>query len=160
VPVPRDESAWQRLHDEVVARLKRPTGRGAVATAPDRQPPPRRALPAQPPRWVDELLDVQGSATVDAADAQGKRPAEVQLLGARAAEAQALKDLRDRVEALPLGDGRTVGEAAASDGRVATALDRSLRRAKTFNVDYGPNGSAKVRVGLDLRYLWQEMNRR
>ena len=31
IPVPADEAAWQRLHDDVVVRLKLPTGRGGLA---------------------------------------------------------------------------------------------------------------------------------
>ena len=61
---------------------------------------------------------------------------------------------------LPLGDGRTLADAAAADASVATAIDRTLRRARTFKVDYGTDGTVKVRVALDLRYLWQELNRR
>lgn len=160
VPAPRDEAGWQRLHDEVVARLKRPTGRGALAKALPRERPPRRALPAQPPRWAGELLGVDGNATADPKQFQGMRPAEAQLRLARAAENDAREQLRGRVESLPLGDGRTVGEAARSDGRVAMAVDRALRRAQTSSIDYGDGRAAKVRLSLDLRYLWQELNRR
>ena len=150
VPVPRDEAAWERLHDQVVARLKMPTGRGAVAQ--QKQRPPGRAvpMPAQAPEWADQQFDAEGSAAGEGSP----------LRVARAAERQAIETLRTRVEALPLGDGRTVGEAAKSDGRLAMAVDRSLRRAQTFNIDYGDERSAKVRVGLDLRYLWLELNRR
>jgi hypothetical protein len=151
IPTPRDEAGWQRLHDEVVARLKLPTGRGAV-TRTTATPPraPRRALPAIPPRWVDEQLDADGSASGNGS----------KLRLARSAEAEALAGLRARLEKLPLGDGRTLGEAAASDREVALAVERSLRRARTFKVDYGIDDTVKVRVGLDLRYVWQEMNRR
>jgi hypothetical protein len=151
IPVPRDEAGWQRLHDEVVARLKLPTGRGAVtrtAAAPPRVP--RRALPALPPRWVDDQFDADGSASGESS----------KLRLARAAESYALADLRARIEQLPLGDGRTVGEAAAADVDVAAAVDRSLRRARTYKVDYGVDHTVKVCVGLDLRYVWQELNRR
>ena len=161
VPVPPDEAAWQRLHDEVVARLKRPTGRGAVSRGtPAPAPPMRRALPAQPPRWVGEMLDADGEATGAPGQFVNMRPAEVQLRLARAAEAKAGERLRARIKALPLGDGRTVGEAADADGRVAMALERSLQRVQTSKIDYGGGQTAKVRVGVDGRYVWQEMNRR
>ena len=153
IPAPQDEAAWQRLHDEVVARLRRATGRGAVSQSQvqtQAQRPPRRALPAQPPRWVDDQLDADGSAS-------GPGP---KLRLARTAESQAIDDLRAQVAKLPLGDGRTVADAAASDASVASAVDRALRRARTFKVDYGTDGTVKVRVALDLRYLWQELNRR
>ena len=82
------------------------------------------------------------------------------VIRGRQAEDKARQELRARVEALQLGDGRTLGEAAASDGRVAAAVDRSLRRMHVFNVDYDNDRTAKVRAGLDLRYVWQELNRR
>ena len=160
IPAPRDEAAWQRLHDEVVARLRRPTGRGALAKAPPRERPPRRALPAQPPRWAADQLDVAGTATADPEQFRDVRLTEAQLRLARAAENNAREELRTRIESLPLGDGRTVGEAARSDGRLAMAVDRTLRRAQTSNIDYGDGRAAKVRLSLDLRYLWQELNRR
>jgi hypothetical protein len=160
VPVPSDEAAWQRLHDEVVARLKMPTGRGAISQAPQVDRPPRRAIPAQPPRWVGEQLDVVGTATADADQFRNASLAAVQLRLARMAEEKAKDELRGRVEALELGDGRTLGEAARSDPRVGAALDRCLRRAHVFGVDYDSDRAAKVRVGLDLRNVWQELNRR
>jgi hypothetical protein len=159
VPVPQDEAAWQRLHDEVVARLRMPTGRGAISQAPRTNPPPRRALPAQPPRWVWDTIDAAGTAGTDDRF-RDAGPAAVQLRLARMAEDKARDDLRNRVEALQLGDGRTLGEAALSDARVAAALDRSLRRAHVYGVDYDGDRAARVRVGLDLRCVWQELNRR
>ena len=150
IPFPRDEAGWQRLHDEVVTRLKLPTGRGAVASTPQRERTPRRPLPVQPPRWVDQQLDADGSASGESS----------QLRLARAAETEALKDLRAQIELLPLGDGRTVGDAAASDDDLAAALDRALRRARTFKVDYGTTGTVKLRIALDLRHVWHELNRR
>jgi hypothetical protein len=160
VPVPQDEAGWRRLHDEVVARLKMPMGRGAISRAPRADPPPRRALPVQSPHWVADMMDADGTARAEPDQLRGMRPAEAQLRLARMAEAKANEQLRSRIEALPLGDGRTIGEAARSDGRLAMAVERSLRRARTYNIDYGDERSATVRVGLDLRYVWQELNRR
>ena len=150
VPVPRDEAGWQRLHDDVVARLKMPTGRGSVAQ--QKQRPPGRAvpMPAQAPQWADQQFDAEGSAAGEGSP----------LRVARAAERQAIETLRARVDALQLGDGRTVGEAVAADKRIAAAVDRAVRRARTFDVDYGVNGAVKVKVALDLRHVWQELNRR
>jgi hypothetical protein len=148
IPVPQDEAGWQRLHDAVVARLKMPTGRGAVA---DRRERPERpvvwALAAQPPKWVGEQMNAEGVATGGSAS----------LLLARAAEARATDDLRARVKKLPLSDGRTIGDAAAADRQVAAAVERGLRRARTSKVDYSARDTAKVTIGLDLRYVWQEL---
>jgi hypothetical protein len=145
IPVPSDEAGWQRLHDEVVARLKMPTGRGSVPAR--KEAVPMRALPAQPPNWAGEQIDGYGSAAGP----------EVSLILARNAEVVAMQDLRARVKKLPLSDGRTVGDAAAENGEVAAAVERGLRRARTFNVEYPDKGKAKVAMALDLRYVWQEL---
>jgi hypothetical protein len=154
IPAPRDEAGWRRLHDDVVARLRSPVGgRSAVATAnrPPSRPTTRVELPQQPPRWADDQLNAEGKAG-------GGGP---RLRIAHAAEGDALKDLRAQIEALPLGDGRKLGDAAAADPEIAAAIDRSLLRARTHKVDWGANGdSVTVRVGLDLRHVWQELPRR
>jgi len=154
IPAPKDEAGWRRLHDDVVARLRSPVGgRSAVATAtrPPSRPTTRVDLPQQPPRWADDQLNAEGKAG-------GGGP---RLRIAHAAEGDAIKDLRAQIEALPLGDGRKLGDAAAADPEVAAAIDRSLMRARTHKVDWGANGdSVTVHVGLDLRHVWQELPRR
>ena len=145
IPVPAEEAGWQRLHVEVLSRLKSPVGRGAVP--PRRDVPPMRPLPPQPPKWAAEQMDAVGSA----------RGQEFSLILARNAEAVALEDLRARVNKLPLSDGQTVGDAAAANVAVATAVERTLRRARTYNVDYPSRDAATVKMALDLRYLWLEL---
>ena len=153
IPAPRDENAWRQLHDEVVGRLRSPLG-GRSSVATERRPPTRPAaramMPPQPPRWVD-----------DQRNAVGKAGGEPRLRIANAAGAEALKDLRTQIEALPLGEGRTLGDAAGEDPAVAAAIDRSLQRARTQKVDWGPGGdSVTVSVYLDLRHVWQELPHR
>jgi hypothetical protein len=155
VPAPTDEAGWQRLHDDVVSRLRSPVGgRSAVATTavrPPTRPAVRMEFPSQPPRWADDQLDAEGKAA-----GTGSR-----LRIAHAAEAEALKDLRTQIEALPIGDGRKLGDAAAADPAVAAAIDRALMRARAHKVDWGANGdTVTVRMGLDLRHVWQELPRR
>jgi hypothetical protein len=154
IPAPKDDAGWRRLHDDVVGRLRSPVG-GRSSVAAERRPPSRPGvrveLPQHPPRWADDQLDAEGSAG-------GGGP---RLRIARAAEGDAVKDLRAQIEALPLGDGRKLGDAAAADPEVAAAIDRSLARARTHKVDWGANGdSVTVRVGLDLRHVWQELPHR
>ena len=150
VAAPKDDAGWEKLRDEVVSRLTiRLGGRGTVATRPqvNGAPPQRVALPQRPPRWVGQQVDGDGSAA-------GRRS---HLLRARAAEAEALQDLRQRIEALPLENGRTLGDAARADAAVSQAIDRSLTRARTAKVDYGATDSVTVRLSLDLRHVWQEL---
>jgi hypothetical protein len=154
IPAPTDEAGWRRLHDDVVGRLRSPVG-GRSAVSTEHRPASRQAvhvdLPQQPPRWADDQLNAVGKAG-------GGGP---RLRIAHAAEGDALKDLRTQIEALPLGDGRKLGDVAAADPEIAAAIDRSLMRARTHKVDWGANGdSVTVRVGLELRHVWQELPRR
>ena len=156
IPTPRDEAGWQRLHDEIVVRLRSPVG--GRYTIPNRQftpgsrPTSRVALPLQPPAWVDDQLDVDGTASGDR---------RKQLMVTNTAQADALRKLRTRIDSLPLGDGLKLGEAAAQDPAIAAAIDRSLLRARAYRVDWGPNGDdVEVRMSLDLRHVWQELPRR
>ena len=158
VPSPRDDAAWQRLHDDVVSRLRSPVGgRYTVATRPfntgtGARPVGRAVLPQQPPSWVDDQLDADGSAS-------GDRNKELVL--SNMAQSEAMRNLRKQIELLPLGDGTRLGEAAAQDPAVAAAIDRSLLRARSHRVDWGPNGDdVKVRMSLDLRHVWHELPRR
>ena len=157
VPTPRDEAGWQRLHDDIVARLHSPVGGRYTVTAPQfnaaaSRPASRVALPQQPPAWVDDQIDADGTATGDR---------HKQLLLTNTAQAEALRNLRTQIELLPLGEGLRLGEAAAQDPAIAAAIDHSLLRARAHRVDWGPNGDdVKVRMNLDLRHVWQELPRR
>ena len=49
--------------------------------------------------------------------------------------------------------------AGEIDPSVAEATARALGGARVRRTDYGPDGSAKVRVEINLRNLWDELNR-
>jgi hypothetical protein len=156
IPAPRDEAAWQRLHDEVVVHLRSPVGGRYTVTSrqftPGSRPATRVSLPAQPPAWVDEQADAEGTAA-------GGGPRR--LLVSNSAQADALRNLRSQIELLPLGDGRRLGDLAAQDPQVSAAIDRALLRARVRRADWGADGSdVKVYVALDLRHVWQELVRR
>jgi hypothetical protein len=156
VPTPRDEAGWQRLHDQVVSHLRSPVGgRYTVTSAPatpGARPTSRVALPSQPPAWVDEQIDAEGTAS-----GPGRNP----LLLSSPAQAAAVRNLRSQIDLLPMGDGRRLGDLAAQDPQVGAAIDRALLRARVHKADWGPDGNdVKVRMGLDLRHVWQELTRR
>ena len=102
------------------------------------------------PDWVNDSLDAEGSA---ASAGKGKSA----LKCARAAEADAQVKLRAKIESLPLSAGQTLGDAARQNPRLADAITRTLSRSKPTKVDYGSDGSAKVRLTLELRGLWEEV---
>jgi len=51
----------------------------------------------------------------------------------------------------------SVAAAEKRNPRVAEAVTRALDQAKTYKVEYEPDGSAKVKVSLELREVWHEI---
>ncbi|HEY2585582.1 MAG TPA: hypothetical protein VGI81_07455 [Tepidisphaeraceae bacterium] len=148
VPVPAAEGDWNRIRDQVNARAADATGVGLVQPGAAR-PAGRAAatLPAQPPDWVNQILQAQATAP------QSGSP----LHTARKGEALAIEKLRDQINQLPLAGGTTVGAAAGRDPAIEQAVAKSLTRARPYQVDYGSKGEVTVHVSLRLANLWSEL---
>lgn len=161
--VPADAAAQQQLRTQISQRMEPAIGRAvagdmAPGGAAAARPPQARAmvpgaaqgvsLPRNVPNWIGDQLDARGSAQGRWSD---------RLRTARKAETDALKRLRDRVADLPLTGQMKLGEAARTDPRIDRALDRGLRHARAFKVDYGTDGTVNVLMSLDLQDLWAEL---
>lgn len=144
------DEEWARIQVEFLDQIGAATGRGAI-------PQPNLILPVQPqvrlpeqaPLWVSDMLDVQGTA----------QATESRLKTMRAAERQALTDLRAQVLDLPLTPDLNIGDAASSDPEIAAAVDRAISRARTYKSDYYADGRVVVRTSLDLRDVWEQLHR-
>lgn len=151
--VPADEQAWRRAGREIAARLAAPVGR-ASAVADVLQPEAAavgEVAASREPPWAYDSVEVRGSA-LHAGSA---------LKTARTAEADAVNKLRARVENLPLdGEGNTVGAAAAANARIAAVVDEALQRARIVATEYAHDGTVTVRLSLDLRHLWEAMQKK
>jgi hypothetical protein len=160
--LPGDPAAQQQVRTQISRRMEPAIGRavaaggmdGAAAAPPQaRQMVPEPApsvslLPRNVPNWIGDQLDAKGTA-------QGRWPDRLRT--AHQAETDALKRLRDRVGELPLTGQLKLGEAARRDPRIDRALDRALRHARAFKVDYGSDGTVYVLMSLDLQDLWAEL---
>lgn len=155
VPLPRDENEWNKVRQEFVNHVTPAVTRG-VATADggdgagDGAVAVQRAaldVPGAAPEWVERQIEAEGKGT-----AKGS-----QLKAARAAEADAANKLRAKLDPLPLTSGRTIAQAVAADKTLENALDRALVRARTTDVQYHGLDSATVKVQLDLRDVWREL---
>ena len=146
VPVPADAAAWNVVREGFASRVKHITGQAAAAM-PDNKVMAAVQLPAAPPDWVNEDRSAEGAS----------KPQKSKLKSARAAESDALVKLRSQLYTLPLNGGLTVGEAVKRDPRFNDAVGRALRQARTYKVDYESDSSARVKVNLDLRQLWEEI---
>lgn len=149
VPLPTTDAEWNRLHDQVSARLTNPSGMGVV------EPPaqvgagtPAVALPAEPPAWSKEQAESEATSPQDGSP----------LHTSRRAEALAMEKLRDQINQLPLSPGMTVGAAAGKDPRIEQAIAKCLSRARPSKVNYGSNGDVTVHVVLRLADLWSLMS--
>ena len=145
-----DAAAWDNVRADFEQRLAAPSGTavvGGVVAAAGAPPKGALQLPSLPPPWTNQVIEAEGSAT-----AGGSK-----LKCARMAEAQAAKDFFTQVEALPLSDAQTVGQAAERDSRVRDAVDRAVTKGRTYKVEYDANDGARVWVQLDLRHVWNEL---
>ena len=147
-----DAAAWDNVRGVFGRRLAAPSGTAAVgaggtAVAPGAPAKGALQLPSLPPPWTNQVVEAEGAAT-----AGGSK-----LKCARLAEAEAAKSFLTQVEALPLSDAQTVGQAAQRDPRVRDAVDRALTKGRTYKVEYDADGGARVWVQLDLRHVWTEL---
>jgi hypothetical protein len=110
---------------------------------------PLQALLEAPPAWATQQLDAQANSP----------PVDGKLKTARAAQALAIQKLRAQLDALPLSDGVTLGVAAQRDPRIADLLDRAISAARVYKADYQSDGSVSIKVFIDLRDLWNDLNR-
>ena len=151
VPLPEDENGWARVRAEFASRITPSVTRGVAKSAPPQDAAAVKHaainIPGAPaPAWVELQIE-----------AEGEGAANSQLKAARAAEADAGQKLRAQLEPLPLADGLTIAQAVARDKRLEEALTRALTRARTTQVDYRGRDSATVKVQLDLRDVWREL---
>jgi hypothetical protein len=142
-----DEQARSRVRQAFEARVPAAPRGTAGAAGPNAATQPAMKIPSEPPAWVNDQLDAEGSGTSKSS----------RLKAARAAENDAQAKLRGKVDALELAKGLTLGEAARQDPRINDAVTKAIVRTRAARVDYQPDGSAKVRVTLDLHDLWEAM---
>jgi len=147
IEISNDPDQLKRLHDQIDGKLNAVTGRAKAGFTLQSRPVAAVMLPGTPPEWIKNPITVGGSAS-----AGGNR-----LKTARIAEDQALAALLKHMESLPLNNNRTVGEWASQNASVRHVLDQMLIRAKVTRIEYAPDGSAAVKVTLDPRDLWDEL---
>jgi hypothetical protein len=149
VPLPRDENEWNKVRDEFANRVTPTVTRGVAkgAAAKDDVKHAALAVPGAAPDWVELQFEAEGTGTATGS----------QLKAARAAEADATNKLRAKLDPLPLINGLTISQAVARDPALENALDRALVRAHTTNVEYHGRDSATVKMQLDLRDVWREI---
>ena len=151
IKLPDDPQRLADLRQEFEHRAADPVGRAHVAVG-GAKPMSTTApviIPTEPPGWAQRAtnLTAEGSS----------RTRRTQLLTAQAAESKAAENLRSIVEALPLDATHTLGDAARQDPAVERAINRAMRRAHIYKIDYLPDGAAGVSVTIDPRDVWDEL---
>lgn len=106
-------------------------------------------LPAEPPAWVGRPLDAEGTASFAGSALRTKR----------AAEDKAQANLRARVMALPLSAEMTIEQAARQNPRIAEAVERTLLRARVFQVETSDDSGVLARITIDTNDLWSELQK-
>lgn len=142
-----DDEALSRLRNEFSTRTADATGRAKVGAAAPPERPTAFILPTQPPAWVFQSLDVEAVA------ARSDSPLRTKSM----AERSATESFRAKVGALRLDQNITLEDAMRSDPRLAEAVNRILLRARVHKVEYRADGGVMVRMMIDARELWQEL---
>jgi hypothetical protein len=104
-------------------------------------------LPPQPTEMLNDALQAEATAP------KGSSP----LQTGRTAEAAAIAKVRAQFLALHVTDTQTLGQAVAADPAMNDAVDRAMRRAKTFHETYNADGSVTVQVQLDPQAAWDDL---
>lgn len=153
LPQGRDltDAQWQSIREQFMMQISAATGQGAVPQTATVLPiQPTVQLPTQPPVWISDMIDAEGTSVA----------VDNRLKTTRAAELQALDKLRQQVLQLPLTPDMTIGEAATRDPALAEAVNRALERSRTYKSDYHADGRVVVRTSLELRDVWEQLSRR
>lgn len=146
-----DAQSWSRIRDALTGKLSTAgavQGAAGVDGAATSQPA-KIALPQLPPAWANKSLAADGAAKF----------ARTKLKTARAAEVDAAGNLLKQVRDLSLDPDLNIGQAVDRDPQFKASVEHALARAKTFNVDYAPDGSAKVKVALNLGDFWNDLQK-
>jgi hypothetical protein len=149
LPLPADEETWGRLRDRMLQQLAPAEGVGRLPDEKGIPSHPATMVLSTPPDWVDRQLDAEGNA----------QPAGSKLRAARNAEIDARAKLEAQIQNLKLTDQQTLEQAAKQNPLIRDAVVRALRRARIYKSDYFADGSVTVRMSMDLRDLWEELQR-
>ncbi len=146
LPAPDDSAAWGRIAADFSRQFVPPVGRAKAEAGGGASQAVR--MPAAAPEWSMGEMEAEGSADVGRS----------RLGGAEQAGNEALRELRRRIDALPLVEQMTLGEAARKDPAIAVAIDRAMSRARVVRTDYGDR-TVRRRLTIDLGDLWDELRR-
>ncbi len=103
-------------------------------------------LPAQPPEWVFRQINVEAVAPFSNSQLRTKHAAEERATGSIRSELN--EQLLDKAT------NTTVEQVARQSLSVRRAVDRAMRNASVYHVEYRPDGSVSVKMMLDPREFW------
>lgn len=137
---------WSRVRQEIAGRVGLAIGKASAAPV-TATTAPAVTLPLEPLGGMDQSLQAEATAS-----GPGTR-----LHVARKAEIAAEWKLRDQFLRLKIAPGLTLADAAKKDPRINQGVDRAMLQAHTYQVQYHADGSVVVRVNLNLRAAWGEL---
>ncbi len=144
--LPKDSLALAKMRHEFMQQAVPAIGTAPIAGQANAAPPHAARIPRQPPAWINQPLTSEATAK-----SQGSR-----LKTGRVAENAAVDLIRAKVDALELTP-TTIGQAAKHDPAVERAVEQAMDRARAYKIEYLPDGSVAVKVSLDPRDLWDEL---
>lgn len=140
--VTNESDKTQAINARVSAMPDLVVGRASVVMPA--APVPRAAVVfRQAPAWAGDTLTAEGTSPA----------ANSPLHTARRAEAAARAALRQKILKLPMADATTLDQSINKDAAVNDAVAAAIDRARVYQTDYNPDGSATIRLSLDAGEL-------
>ena len=146
--LPQTPEQWDRVWRDYLGKFHPAVGRAAISAGPLTKAVALR-IPAAAPEWVNDSINIQGSASVIGS----------KLKTAVRAETDARAKLRERIESLELEKGLTMADAAKQDPRVADAVSRFVKSARIYKTEYRADSTVVIHLAADPRDLWEDLRR-
>src|SRR5690606_2695773 len=116
--------------------------------------PPPLNLPARAPEWTRLPITASGSSTYSV-NLRGPDLAKAKLQAQSEARDAAREQLRESLNALPVGD-QTLGELAARSPGVAALVNAAIETASLGKSEY-LNGACTTRLAVNSESLWKAL---
>src|SRR5206468_2360654 len=146
VPLPDSEAVWFAVQKDFAKHFQPPVGIAAASRESPATTVSALKLPATAPQWVNQQLDSEATSP----------PKDNALMAKNAAEEEAAAKLRTKIDELQIGDS-TLGAATKVDPRLKKTIDSAVSKATKSHIDYRSDRSAKVKLSVDLRSLWDRI---
>ena len=159
--VPLSDEEWDELTNRLMKELPQELVGFSASLAGESAKLPdvtamRVQLPTDRPSWSQEPIVAMGEAFIDGSAIGGAAEARERLLALQQARRDALDNLINRIDALPMAGETTLANLASSNPAAGAAIRKVIDNATATSPVWTGN-DVHVTVRVDGRALWQEL---